>query len=116
LRRSEAQLLVNGSDGRPPGRSGPKSIGPTASVAGLHQLPPEREQPQAGRPAAVPRTEAARPAELIAFDALQKRVGLRNIAIIRPTERNIRNYLAVSRGDRQSVGVRRWAITVIWAT
>ena len=62
-----------------------------------YQLPPEREQPQARPPAAVaPRTEAAHPAELIAFDALQKRVEeLRNIAIIHPTERNIRNYLAV---------------------
>lgn len=63
-----------------------------------YQLPPEqRKKPQPPLPAAaVPPAESARPGELAEFDALQKRVEeLRNIAIIRPTERNIRNYLAV---------------------
>jgi conjugal transfer pilus assembly protein TraF len=61
-----------------------------------YQLPPPKRQensqttPRSAAPAHVP------PAALIEFDALQKRVEeLRNIAIIRPTERNIRNYLAV---------------------
>jgi conjugal transfer pilus assembly protein TraF len=63
-----------------------------------YQMPPaERKKPQATPPSAAPtRTAPLRPAELIEFDALQKRVEeLRNIAIIRPTERNIRNYLAI---------------------
>jgi len=51
-----------------------------------------REKPRAVQAPPAP----ARAAELAEFDALQKRVEeLRNIAIIRPTERNIRNYLAV---------------------
>jgi conjugal transfer pilus assembly protein TraF len=61
-----------------------------------YQLPPPKRQensqatPRSAAPAHVPA------AALIEFDALQKRVEeLRNIAIIRPTERNIRNYLAV---------------------
>jgi len=64
-----------------------------------YQLPPsEQEQkPKTTLPAAVtPRVEPARSPELLEFDTLQKRVEeLRNIAIIRPTESNIRNYLAV---------------------
>ena len=64
-----------------------------------YQVPPsEQEQkPKTTPPAAVtPRVEPARSPELLEFDALQKRVEeLRNIAIIRPTESNIRNYLAV---------------------
>ena len=62
-----------------------------------YQLPLERKQPKPPSPPTVAsHTEAARPAEMIEFEALQKRVEeLRNIAIIRPTERNIRNYLAV---------------------
>ncbi len=61
-----------------------------------YQLPPPKRKensqatPRSAAPAHVPA------AALIEFDALQKRVEeLRNIAIIRPTERNIRNYLAV---------------------
>ena len=63
-----------------------------------YQLPPEQRKKLKPPPpaAAVPPAESARPGELAEFDALQKRVEeLRNIAIIRPTERNIRNYLAV---------------------
>ena len=52
-----------------------------------------KAKPEAARIAlAVPK----RPAELVAFEALQKRVEeLRNIAVISPTERNIRNYLEI---------------------
>ena len=57
----------------------------------------ERKRAKPPSPATVaPHPEPARPAELIEFEALQKRIEeLRNIAVIRPTERNIRNYLAV---------------------
>ena len=58
--------------------------------------PPERRQKPKAKPHAAAPTAPARPAALIEFDALQKRVEeLRNIAIMRPTERNIRDYLAV---------------------
>ena len=62
-----------------------------------YQLPLERKKPKPpSAPTVAPHTEPARSAELIEFEALQKRVEeRRNIAIIRPTERNIRNYLAV---------------------
>jgi conjugal transfer pilus assembly protein TraF len=62
-----------------------------------YQLPPpERRTPRPPPSPALARAAPARPAELIEFDDLQKRVeDLRNIAIIRPTERNIRNYLAI---------------------
>jgi conjugal transfer pilus assembly protein TraF len=63
-----------------------------------YQEPLEKEQkPKTTPPVAVrPGAEPARSPELLEFDALQKRVEeLRNIAIIRPTEPNIRNYLAV---------------------
>ena len=80
-----------------------------------YQLPPleRREKPQGTPVPAAP----ARPTELIEFDALQKRVEeLRNIAIIRPTERNIRNYLAVQAEviDKASV-FADVAQRVIWA-
>lgn len=82
-----------------------------------------REPPQENKDEskATPRAAAppltARPAELIEFDALQKRVEeLRNIAIIRPTERNIRSYLAVQAEviDKASV-FADVAQRVIWA-
>lgn len=59
--------------------------------------PPESKQkPKARPPRAVAPPAPARPAALVEFDALQKRVEeLRNIAIMRPTERHIRAYLAV---------------------
>jgi conjugal transfer pilus assembly protein TraF len=61
-----------------------------------YQLPPpERQETSQATPRSAPPAHVP-PAALIEFDALQKRVEeLRNIAIIRPTERNIRNYLAV---------------------
>jgi len=76
--------------------------------------PQDKEKPK-------PRTAApqapARPAALLEFDALQKRVEeLRNIAIVRPTEANIRNYLAVQAEviDKASV-FADVAQRVIWA-
>jgi conjugal transfer pilus assembly protein TraF len=78
-----------------------------------YQLPPE--QPRKPNP---PRPAVAAPhAELTEFEALQKRVEeLRNIAIIRPTERNIRNYLAIQAEviDKASV-FADVAQRVIWA-
>ncbi len=84
-----------------------------------YQLPPlEPKKPKAmPPPAASARAAPLRPAELIEFDVLQKRVEeLRNIAIIRPTERNIRNYLAVQAEviDKASV-FADVAQRVIWA-
>lgn len=84
-----------------------------------YQLPPEQRKKLKPPPpaAAVPPAESARPGELAEFDALQKRVEeLRNIAIIRPTERNIRNYLGVQAEviDRASL-FADVAQRVIWA-
>jgi conjugal transfer pilus assembly protein TraF len=80
--------------------------------------PPEPKKPKATPPSAAKAHAApVRPAALIEFDALQKRVEeLRNIAIIRPTERNIRNYLAVQAEviDKASV-FADVAQRVIWA-
>jgi conjugal transfer pilus assembly protein TraF len=58
--------------------------------------PLERKpKPKAKPPVAAP-AAPARPAALLEFEALQKRVEeLRNVAIMRPTEHNIRSYLAV---------------------
>ena len=75
-----------------------------------------KEQSKGTQRAAAP-TAPARPAALIEFDALQKRVEeLRNIAIVRPTERNIRSYLAVQAEviDKASV-FADVAQRVIWA-
>jgi conjugal transfer pilus assembly protein TraF len=80
--------------------------------------PPQRkENAKAPLPSAANAPAPARPAELIEFDALQKRVEeLRNVAIIRPTERNIRNYLAIQSQviDKASV-FADVAQRVIWA-
>jgi conjugal transfer pilus assembly protein TraF len=85
-----------------------------------YQLPPseQKQRPISTPPAAVtPRTEPVHPPELLEFDALQKRVEeLRNIAIIHPTESNIRNYLAVQADviDKASL-FADVAQRVIWA-
>jgi conjugal transfer pilus assembly protein TraF len=84
-----------------------------------YQLPPPEPKKSKAPPPSTARAHAApaRPAALIEFDALQKRVEeLRNIAIIRPTERNIRNYLAVQAEviDKASV-FADVAQRVIWA-
>ena len=82
-------------------------------------LPERSEVPE---PKAVPAigapTAPKRPSELVEFEALQKRVeDLRNIAIINPSEHNIRNYLNI-----QSFVIEKAstfadvAQRVIWAT
>ena len=79
--------------------------------------PRENKEQSKATPRAAAPTAPARPAALIEFDALQKRVEeLRNIAIIRPTERNIRSYLAVQAEviDKASV-FADVAQRVIWA-
>jgi conjugal transfer pilus assembly protein TraF len=81
-------------------------------------LSEQEQKPKATSPVAVtPPTEPARSPELLEFDALQKRVEeLRNIAIIHPTESNIRNYLAVQADviDKASL-FADVAQRVIWA-
>jgi conjugal transfer pilus assembly protein TraF len=79
--------------------------------------PREKKEQSKATPRVAPPTAPARPAALIEFDALQKRVEeLRNIAIIRPTEHNIRSYLAVQAEviDKASV-FADVAQRVIWA-
>jgi conjugal transfer pilus assembly protein TraF len=79
--------------------------------------PPENQEKPQPRPRAAAPSSPARPTALIEFDVLQKRVEeLRNIAIIRPTERNIRNYLVVQAEviDKASV-FADVAQRVIWA-
>lgn len=61
---------------------------------------PERNEGPKSKPKAVPTISAPigpkRPRELVEFEALQKRVeDLRNIAIINPSEQNIRSYLNI---------------------
>ena len=61
---------------------------------------PERSEVPKSKPKAVPTISAptapTKPRELVEFEALQKRVeDLRNIAIINPSEQNIRNYLNI---------------------
>jgi len=61
---------------------------------------PERNEGPQPKPKAVPTISAPtgpkRPRELVEFEALQKRVeDLRNIAIINPSEQNIRSYLNI---------------------
>lgn len=76
---------------------------------------PKRENPLPAIPAPI---DSRKPKELVEFEALQKRVeDLRNIAIINPSERNIRNYL-----DIQNLVIEKAstfadvAQRVIWAT
>ena len=79
--------------------------------------PPQRKEKFPPPPRSSAPSAPARPAALLAFDALQKRVEeLRNIAIIHPTEANIRNYLAVQAEviDKASV-FADVAQRVIWA-
>jgi conjugal transfer pilus assembly protein TraF len=79
--------------------------------------PPESKGKPPSRPRSAAPSVPARPAALIEFDALQRRVEeLRNIAIIRPTETNIRSYLAVQAEviDKASV-FADVAQRVIWA-
>jgi len=84
-----------------------------------YQAPPR--EPQRPKPAPTPAVtspvEPVRPVELVEFETLQQRIeALRNIAIVRPTEHNVRNYLAIQAEviDKASV-FADVAQRVIWA-
>ena len=83
---------------------------------------PAQTEPAKPEPSAIPSTNAPitpqRPRELLEFEALQRRIeDLRNIAIINPSERNVRNYL-----DIQNVVIEKAstfadvAQRVLWAS
>ena len=83
---------------------------------------PERNEGSKPKPKAIPTNIAPatpkKPGELVEFEALQKRVeDLRNIAIINPSEQNIRNYLNIQNFviDKAST-FADVAQRVIWAT
>jgi len=83
---------------------------------------PERNEGPKPKPAAVPTISAParskKPSELVEFEALQKRVeDLRNIAIINPSEQNIRNYLDIQNFVIEKASTfADVAQRVIWAT
>ena len=69
-------------------------------------------------PPSVLRRAPKKPSELVEFEALQKRVeDLRNIAIINPSEHNIRNYLNIQNFVIEKASTfADVAQRVIWAT
>src|SRR5256885_2170954 len=83
---------------------------------------PERSEGPKSKPAAVPTISAPttpkKLGELVEFEALQKRVeDLRNIAIINPSEQNIRNYLNIQNFVIEKASTfADVAQRVIWAT
>lgn len=83
---------------------------------------PERNERPKPKPKAVPSISAPispkKPSELLEFEALQKRVeDLRNIAIINPSEQNIRNYLNIQNFVIEKASTfADVAQRVIWAT
>jgi conjugal transfer pilus assembly protein TraF len=83
---------------------------------------PERDEGLAPRPRAVPTIStpapSKKPSELVEFEALQRRVeDLRNIAIINPSEQNIRNYLNIQNFVIEKASTfADVAQRVIWAT
>jgi conjugal transfer pilus assembly protein TraF len=83
---------------------------------------PERNEGPKPKPRAVPTISAPaaakKPSELVEFEALQKRVeDLRNIAIINPSEQNIRNYLNIQNFVIEKASTfADVAQRVIWAT
>lgn len=83
---------------------------------------PERSEVPKPRPKALPTISAPaapkKPSELVEFEALQKRVeDLRNIAIINPSEHNIRNYLNIQNFVIEKASTfADVAQRVIWAT
>ena len=83
---------------------------------------PERSEGPKPKPKAVPAigapTAPKKPSELVEFEALQKRVeDLRNIAIINPSEQNIRNYLNIQNFVIEKASTfADVAQRVIWAT
>ena len=83
---------------------------------------PERSEVPKPRSKALPTISAPaapkKPSELVEFEALQKRVeDLRNIAIINPSEQNIRNYLNIQNFVIEKASTfADVAQRVIWAT
>src|SRR5436853_3208310 len=83
---------------------------------------PERNEDAKPTPNTVPTlsppTPPRKPKELVEFEALQKRVeDLRNIAIINPSEQNIRNYLDIQNFVIEKASTfADVAQRVIWAT
>lgn len=79
---------------------------------------PELELPPKTLPPAKPKPPDKRAPELIEFEALQKRLEeYRNIAIIRPTEDNVRRYMELeARVVRQASYFADVAQRVAWAT
>src|SRR5205823_2078481 len=83
---------------------------------------PERNEDAKPTPNTVPTlgapTPPRKPRELVEFEALQKRVeDLRNIAIINPSEPNIRNYLDIQNFVIEKASTfADVAQRVIWAT
>jgi conjugal transfer pilus assembly protein TraF len=84
--------------------------------------PPERDEGPKPKPKAIPTNIAPstpkKPSELVEFETLQKRVeDLRNIAIINPSEQNIRNYLNIQNFVIEKASTfADVAQRVIWAT
>jgi conjugal transfer pilus assembly protein TraF len=80
------------------------------------ELPPKSPPP--AKPLAKPKQPDTRAPELIEFEALQKRLEeYRNIAIIRPTESNVRRYMELeARVVRQASYFADVAQRVAWAT
>src|ERR1700682_3657126 len=84
--------------------------------------PPEPDEGPNPKPKAIPTniapTTPKKPGELVEFEALQKRVeDLRNIAIINPSEQNIRNYLDIQNFVIEKASTfADVAQRVIWAT
>ena len=83
---------------------------------------PERNEGPKPKPKAFPTISVPatpkKPSELVEFEALQKRVeDLRNIAIINPSEQNIRNYLNIQNFVIEKASTfADVAQRVIWAT
>jgi conjugal transfer pilus assembly protein TraF len=80
------------------------------------ELPPKPLPP--AKPLVKPKQPDARAPELVEFEALQKRLEeYRNIAIIRPTESNVRRYMELeARVVRQASYFADVAQRVAWAT
>src|SRR3990167_11452185 len=79
---------------------------------------PEVIPPQKPRPRAKEATAESRPPELVEFARLQKRLeDYRNIAIIRPTEANVRRYMELEASVvRQASYFSEVAQRVAWST
>ncbi|MBW8830355.1 MAG: conjugal transfer protein TraF [Burkholderiales bacterium] len=80
--------------------------------------PPAAPAPQKASPAPTAKAPDTRPPELIEFEQLQKRLEeYKNIAIIRPTEANVRRYMQLeARVVRQASYFADVAQRVAWST